>query len=84
MPAFLAAVVFASAVSLPAISSEPLIGAQPAEQRARELQLPAAHEAVDAEHFAGARLERDVAIGGAKRQGLGAKRDRRVGAAVRA
>ena len=33
---------------------------QLAEQDARQLELAAAHEAVDAEHLAGARLERDV------------------------
>ena len=50
-----------------------------AEQRARQLELAAAHEAVDAEHLAGADLERDVAIGAAERQPVDLEHDRRVG-----
>ena len=38
-----------------------LVGPQLAEQDPRQFELSAAHEAVDAEHFAGAGLERDVA-----------------------
>ena len=38
-------------------SAAPPVGPQLAEQRAREFDLAAAHEAVDAEHFAGARRE---------------------------
>ena len=57
------------------------VGAKLPEQGARELQLPAAHEAVDAQHLAGAGLKGHVAIGGEKRQGGGAKGDRRLGAA---
>ena len=36
------------------------VGLELAEQDARQLELAAAHEAVNAEHFAGADLERDV------------------------
>ena len=74
MPAFFAAVVFGKRLDLAVDLQHAAIGAQPAKQRAREFELAAAHEAVDAEHFAGPRLERDVAIGGRERQPLGAQR----------
>ena len=44
------------------------VGPELAEQRAGQLELPAAHEAVDAEHLAGAHVERDVAKAAAERR----------------
>src|SRR5262249_27274275 len=44
------------------------IGLQLAEQNTREIELAAAHEAVDAEHFARARLERDIAQAASERK----------------
>src|SRR5579885_176322 len=41
----------------------PALGPELPEQRARELELPAAHEAVDAQHLPGAQREPDAAIG---------------------
>ena len=53
------------------------VGLDLAEQNPRQLQLPASHEAVDAEHFAGARLERDVLQAAGQRELVGLQ-DRRT------
>ena len=57
-------------------------GLQLAEQRARQLDLAAAHEAVDAQHLAGAHVERDVGEGAAGAEPARRQHDRRVRLAV--
>ena len=53
------------------------VGPQAAEQRARQLELAAAHEAVDAEDLAAARREAYVAVGRRQGQASGFEHDRR-------
>ena len=55
------------------------VGLDLAEQDACEFQLTASHEAVDAEHFAGARLERDVLQAAGQRQPVGLQHRRTIG-----
>src|SRR3546814_3213984 len=52
---------------------------QLAEQRAGELDLAAAHEAVDAQHLARPDLQRHVAVAAPDRKPLGGEDDRRAG-----
>ena len=55
------------------------VGLQLAEQDARQLLLTAAHETVDAEHFAGTRLERDVLQAAGQREPVDLQHHRAIG-----
>ena len=61
MPARRASAVLREGLSVAVDRERAAVGLELAEQDPRQLELPASHEAVDAEHLAGARLERDVA-----------------------
>jgi len=77
IPARRAAAVLPKFLRSPAHDKCAAVGLDLAEQNPRQLQLSASHEAVDAEHFAGARLERDVLQAAGERQLVGLQ-DRRT------
>ena len=56
------------------------VGPKLAEEDPRQFELPAAHEAVNAEHFAGAHIERDVVKGAGERQPARAQHYRPISA----
>ena len=80
MPARWAAAVFGSALGLAADHEPAAIRADLAEQRPRELDLAAAHEAVDAEDLAGPDVHRDVLEGAAEAEAFGLHHHRVHGA----
>ena len=84
MPARRAPAVLRNAFRLAVDLKRAAVGPELAEQDPRQFELPAAHETVDAEHFAGARLERDVLQAAGEREPLGLQHHRPIGAAAAA
>ncbi len=78
MPARLASAVLREGLLVAADDNRAVVGRELAEQDPRQFELPAAHEAVNAENLAGVHLERDVLQAAGKREPVGLQHHRPI------